>query len=135
MVSLKFFLKMHETDHNCPFPGFFMHRPGNEECGLLFPFQKLIDEISVDSLTMFERLFLFVFLFFLLIWHAARTYGRRRGNTIVSHFWMYQFNMERTRAYLVYNLCGEGVKESGWVWPFWTLCVLVGVVDILTKET
>lgn len=46
---------------------FLMHRPGNEECGFLFPFQKLIDEISVDSLTMFERLFLFVFLFFLLI--------------------------------------------------------------------
>ena len=76
MLSMKFFLKMHETDHNRPIPwfgfwllGFFlMHRLGNEECGFPFSFQKLIDEISVDSLTMFERLFLFVFfLFFLLI--------------------------------------------------------------------
>lgn len=75
MLSLKFFLKVHETDHNRPIPWFgfwllvffLMHRPGNEECGFLFPFEKLIDEISVDSLTMFERLFLFVFLFFLLI--------------------------------------------------------------------
>lgn len=43
---------------------FLMHRLGNEEFGFPLPFQKLIDEISVDSLTMFERLFLFVFFVF-----------------------------------------------------------------------
>lgn len=59
-MSLKFFLKMHETDHHRLIPWALIHNPGNIKNTAIFLFQKLIDEISVDSLTMFERLFLFV---------------------------------------------------------------------------
>lgn len=48
---------------------------------------------------------------FFSIWHAARTYGRRRGNTIVSHFWIYQLYLERTWSCSVSNHCWEGRGE------------------------
>lgn len=121
-MSLKFFLKMHETDHHHLIPRALIHNPGNiKKYGHLSISKAHRWNLSGFFDNVWKVVFCLFVLFFLLIWHAARTYGRRRGNINVSHFWMYQFYGENW-ADPVCHLCGEGVKGSAWVWPIWNLC-------------
>lgn len=98
-----------------------------------FQFQKMVDEISVDS---FDNVWKVVVVFFFLIWHAARTYGRRRGNIIVSNFWMSSCIWRGPRCAHFVTLGGQwggGVKQvrSG---PY-TLHAVADPLDVLISRS
>lgn len=74
--------------------------------------------------------------FFFLIWHAARTYGRRRGNIIVSNFWMSSCIWRGPRCAHFVTLGGQwggGVKQvrSG---PY-TLHAVADPLDVLISRS
>lgn len=96
-----------------------------------FQFQKLVDEITMDS---FDNVWKVVCFF--LIWHAARTYGRRRGNIIVSNFQMYSCIWRGPKFAQFLTLMGKGDwGNETQVWFIRTWLIVVNVIDVLISRS